>query len=249
MGCTFGPIPTALASNAYTFDLTLQQQQWERFEKIGRLLTPGQRSHYGSSAQLEYLKPIPQKQGTPPKKHLRLVGNPWLLRVAPQVQSALAGCTVSWYAHDAGTTEEGAVNTDRYFGGAFPDMFLISIGQEDMRQVANKAQVPLYKYLENLRKIITRLKDSRAKVYFVTAVPNAHQASNLPDRDTISIYYAAALRLMESLNVPSLDLYTRFHKQFPGFRNQNTQIISATEESWIVEQIKDFVQGEPVAGD
>jgi sialidase-1 len=142
-----------------------------------------------------------------------LIGDSISMGYTAPVQNALARKANVHRIPDNGRhTKQGLEDIDGWLGDDHWDVIHFNFGIHDLTIVQDKYQVPLPQYEQNLRKLVERLKKTKAKLIWcsTTPVPSDYDHGILTitrsNADVIA-YNAVAKRIMEENRIAIDDLY------------------------------------------
>ncbi|NUM52424.1 MAG: SGNH/GDSL hydrolase family protein [Candidatus Hydrogenedentes bacterium] len=149
-----------------------------------------------------------------------IIGDSISIGYTPYVEAVLEGKAV--VVHNEGNAAHsgnGLVKLDAWLGDTEWDVIHFNHGLHDLKYVDDSGknveskelghiQVPLDQYEKNLDAIVTRLKQTRAKLIFATTTPFPDKPSG-PLREVADCerYNAVALAVMKRHKIPVNDLY------------------------------------------
>jgi lysophospholipase L1-like esterase len=146
-----------------------------------------------------------------------IVGDSISMGYTPIVQKALApNINVEHNDGNGGSTERGVTNIEKWIGNKQWDVILFNFGLHDLTYkdslnkydvVNGKLAVPLDVYRKNLEFIVSKLRETTAKLIFIntTVVPENSIGRKIEDP---ARYNAVALEVMKKNGIEVLDLYT-----------------------------------------
>ena len=149
-------------------------------------------------------------------KNVLIIGDSISIGYTPFIQKALApGINVVHNPGNGGSTERGLDSIPSWVGARTWKVILFNFGLHDLVRkdstnkydVRGKISVPVETYKENLNRIVSLLKPTKATLIFVntTMVPENSSGRMVADP---AIYNAAALEVMTKNGIPVIDLYT-----------------------------------------
>lgn len=158
-------------------------------------------------------------------KNVLIIGDSISIGYTPFVQKALApDVNVEHSPGNGGSTIRGKENVEKWSGGKEWDVILFNFGLHDLvyKDSTNKYDVtkgkiavPLNEYRTNLELIVSKLKQTTAKLVFIntTVVPE-----NSPGRkvDDPARYNAVAMDVMKKNDIDVIDLYSASVIIHPG---------------------------------
>ncbi|MFV3416144.1 SGNH/GDSL hydrolase family protein [Pseudomonas sp. NY15436] len=166
-----------------------------------------------------------------------IIGDSISIGYTPFVQETLRG--IADVEHSPGNAQDshnGVQNLDNWIGRERWDVITFNFGlwdicyrlpgpisPENRDKQRGKQAVPLEQYKENLQAISKRLKESGAKVIFVTTtyVPD-HEPGRFP-RD-VAAYNAAAKQIMQNEGIGVIDLNKTSHALPKSFYESDTDV-------------------------
>ena len=146
-----------------------------------------------------------------------IVGDSISMGYTPIVQKALApNINVEHNDGNGGSTERGVTSIEKWIGNKQWDVILFNFGLHDLTYkdslnkydvVKGKLAVPLEVYRKNLEFIVSKLRETTAKLIFIntTVVPENSIGRKVEDP---AKYNAVALEVMRKNKIEVLDLYT-----------------------------------------
>ncbi|MDP4291399.1 MAG: SGNH/GDSL hydrolase family protein [Bacteroidota bacterium] len=150
-------------------------------------------------------------------KHVLIIGDSISIGYTPILQKSLS--SVALIEHNpgnGGSTVRGKDNIEKWIGNKKWDIILFNFGLHDLvykddsnnYDVANgKVSVTLTEYRNNLKFIVSKLRETTAKLIFVntTMVPENSVGRKIEDP---ARYNQVALEVMKGNNIEVIDLYT-----------------------------------------
>jgi lysophospholipase L1-like esterase len=146
-----------------------------------------------------------------------IVGDSISMGYTPIVQKALApDINIEHNDGNGGSTERGVTSIKKWLGNKQWDIILFNFGLHDLVYkdslnkydvVKGKIAVPLEVYRKNLESIVSKLRETTAKLIFIntTVVPENSIGRKVEDP---AKYNAVALEVMKKNGIQVLDLYT-----------------------------------------
>jgi lysophospholipase L1-like esterase len=146
-----------------------------------------------------------------------IIGDSISIGYYPLVQKALApGINVEHNEGNGGSTERGVASIEKWLGNKQWDVILFNFGLHDLVYkdslnkydgVNGKIAVPLDVYRKNLETIVSKLRETTAKLIFIntTVVPENSAGRKVEDP---AKYNTVALEVMKKNGIKVLDLYT-----------------------------------------
>src|SRR5262249_5031882 len=126
-------------------------------------------------------------------------------------QKLLAGkANVHRIPENGGPTTTGVAKIDKWLGDGKWDVIHFNWGLHDLKMDdSGKHQVSIEDYEKNLRNLVKRLKETKAKLIWAstTPVPDAKVSPARKDSDVVA-FNAVAKKIMEENGVAIDDLYT-----------------------------------------
>jgi lysophospholipase L1-like esterase len=151
---------------------------------------------------------------------LLIIGDSISIGYTPFVAKALAGkATVVHNEGNAAHTGNGVAKLDQWLGGTRWDVIHFNFGLHDLKIMdGGKHQIPLAEYETNLRAIVKRLKQTKAKLIWATTTPvPPGKVSPLREPADVPKYNAVAARIMKAEKIPVNDLFRADHSgQLPA---------------------------------
>ena len=122
------------------------------------------------------------------------------------VQEALAGkANVHRIPENGGSTRKGLTCIDRWLGNGRWDAIHFNFGIHDMKLIDGNEQVPIDEYERNLRRLVERLKKTKATLIWSTTTPETN-VRVCRSEDGVA-YNAVAEKVMKQNGVLVNDLY------------------------------------------
>ena len=139
-----------------------------------------------------------------------VIGDSISIGYTPVVKTLLAGkADVRHHEGNAAHTNNGVAKLDEWLGTEKWKVITFNFGLHDLKIMEDgKHQVAVEQYEKNLDTIARRLKQTKAKLVFVTTTPVPEGKLNPPRKPGDEVTYnAAALRVMKKHKIPVVDLY------------------------------------------
>lgn len=155
-------------------------------------------------------QPVSAQQARMPLPRALIIGDSITMGYSVCLPPLLKG-KVEFSACNAFTSADGASNLVARLGDAKWDGIVFNHGLHDMKLVPDgqgqtRQQVPLPEYESIMDELVRRMKETGARVMFVTTTPVPDGTfSRLPE--DVPLYNAAARRVMEKNNVEIIELY------------------------------------------
>jgi len=109
---------------------------------------------------------------------------------------------------NGGPTSRGLASIDKWLGKGRWDVIHVNWGLHDLKRIKGKHQVPLEQYKQNLEKLVSRLKQTRARIIWCSTTPVPEGVSPpRTDADVVN-YNAVAAKIAEANGLVVNDLYT-----------------------------------------
>lgn len=144
------------------------------------------------------------------RRRVLLIGDSISLGYTPVVRRELAGvANVHRIPDNGGATTLALALLDEWLGEDRWDLVHFNFGLHDITQVsAGVVRTPLDLYEANLRRIVARLRATRAQVLFATStpVPGVTQNPTRDEQDVVA-FNTRAVAVMRELDVPVNDLH------------------------------------------
>jgi len=219
------------------FDLSAHTDQLRRFEAHYQQLPSAHRQYYGTPEHLlvEQMSTVTQKIST------LLIGDDFTIAYAPFVMELL------WETHGvkevkggAGSSRDGVdyIHKENYDG---LHVIQFSFGLEDLKLgLDSKPVVSLKEFCNNLEKIVGKLKQSGAKLYWTTIIPIPEKLGGYAGED-VELYNAAAQQIMDENDVYTNDLNRFVRENFPKFVKGNSLEFSMDQFSAIGRQVAEAI--------
>ena len=149
-------------------------------------------------------------------KNVLIIGDSISIGYTPFVEKAMApGVMVSHNPGNGGSTVRGVENIEKWLDNREWDVIFFNFGLHDLvykdkdnkYDVANgKISVPIEEYEKNLEIIVAKLKETTARIFFVTTtvVPENSPGRKTEDPEK---YNKAALKVMKRNKIEIVDLY------------------------------------------
>jgi acyl-CoA thioesterase-1 len=138
-----------------------------------------------------------------------LIGDSISIGYTPPTRELLQGkANVHRIPENGGPTINGLKNIDRWLGDGKWDVIHFNWGLHDLKMDTGKHQVPLDEYEKNLRQLVQRMKQTKAKLIWASTTPVPEGKVSPPRRDSdVVAFNAAAKKVMEENGVAINDLY------------------------------------------
>lgn len=167
--------------------------------------TAGLVSISGNNAAFD---PAPETPGLP---RALIIGDSISIGYTQPARSLLSGqVNVQRIPCNAGMTTRALQNIDEWLGSSHWDVIHFNCGLWDIEDLPDGSRlVPLAEYEQNLRALVTRLKQTGAKLVWASTTP-VPSPVNGPPRSSADViaYNAVALKVMQENGVQVDDLYT-----------------------------------------
>lgn len=153
------------------------------------------------------LAPVADSPGLP---RVLVIGDSISMGYTIPVRKLLAGkANVHRVPENAAYTRYGAERLDQWLGSGKWDLIHFNFGLHDLKRMDDgKPQVGLADYEANLLAIVSRLKQTGAKLIFATTTPVPEGKVNPPRLPAdVARYNEVALRVMQQNGVEVSDLY------------------------------------------
>lgn len=148
-------------------------------------------------------------------KNVLIVGDSISIGYTPFIQKALNGVNVEHNEGNGGSTVRGVQSIEKWLGNREWDVIIFNFGLHDMvykdslnkyDAVNGKISVPLNDYKKNLQIIADKLKETTAKLVFVTTttVPKDSPGRKV---ESPAQYNKVAKEVMKKNGIEVLDLY------------------------------------------
>jgi lysophospholipase L1-like esterase len=152
--------------------------------------------------------PGPETPGLP---RVMIIGDSISIGYTQPTRDLLSGQAVVQRNYgNGGMTTRGQINIDEWLGSAHWDAIVFNFGLWDIEDLPDGSRlVPLAEYKQNLQALITRMKQTGAKLIWCSTTPVPNPVSGPPrSNNDVIAYNAAALQVMQANNVQVVDLYT-----------------------------------------
>ena len=171
----------------------------------------GENATDSESGNKKAMAPITDVQGLP---RVLLIGDSISIGYTLQVREKLDGkANVHRVPMNAGATEVGLANIDKWLGGGKWDVIHFNFGLHDAKYAsATEQRASRDQYIANLQQLIDRMKSTGAKLVFATTTPIPEvleygKAKGTRMFDSIPERNALAVELMKKNGVAVNDLY------------------------------------------
>ncbi len=138
-----------------------------------------------------------------------LIGDSISIGYTVPVRKALAEkANVHRIPTNGGPTTNGLAHLDRWLGDGRWDVIHFNWGLHDLKLIDGQQQVPLDQYEQNLRKLVARLKKTKAKLIWCSSTP-VSPGTKGPVRcnEDVIAYNAVAKKIMQHSGIAIDDLY------------------------------------------
>jgi hypothetical protein len=240
IGCSIG-VPTNIPSQNIVFDNALNADQIKRFESTKHLLTPVQREYYGPSTQLNGVFFPTRSKGS--------VSLPKLFIYYDRIMNATlydirkkskARVQAFWGDVPLGSTRNLLAEVPKIAEKFDYPIIQISVGIEDLKNVNGANAVSLEEFKNNLIKIVSELKKTKAKIYWTSILPISRQISDYNGSD-VKAYNQAAMEIMNDNGVYTIDLYDFVMKNYPEYSKGNSLQLTAKQVESISTLVADGI--------
>ncbi|MEJ8818623.1 SGNH/GDSL hydrolase family protein [Lacibacter sp. H407] len=150
-------------------------------------------------------------------KKLLVIGDSISMGYTPFLEKSLApDILVTHNPGNGGSTVRGVASVEKWLDNRQWDVILFNFGLHDMMYkdsankndvVNGKVSVPLEEYRKNLETIVGILRETTAKLYFVTTTTVPQNSSSRKVEDPAK-YNAVAQEVMKKNGIEVIDLYT-----------------------------------------
>jgi acyl-CoA thioesterase-1 len=149
-----------------------------------------------------------------------IIGDSISIGYTPFVAKALTGkATVVHNEGNAAHTGNGAAKLEQWLGDGKWDVIHFNFGLHDLKIMeGGQRQIPLEQYEQNLKSIVKRLKQTKAKLIWASTTPVPPGKVN-PPRDPADVprYNAVAARVMKAAKIRVNNLFAADHSgQLPA---------------------------------
>jgi lysophospholipase L1-like esterase len=153
-------------------------------------------------------------------QRILIIGDSISIGYTPFVTKALTGkATVVHNEGNAAHTGNGVAKLEQWLGDGQWDLIHFNFGLHDLKIMdGGQHQVPLDEYERNLKTIVKRLKQTKAKLIWASTTPVPPGKVN-PLRHSADVpkYNAIATRIMKAEKIPVNDLFSADHSgQLPA---------------------------------
>jgi len=228
---------TWFTAEQYHFDFSSRDDQLIRFEKHYRKLPAVERPYYGTPEHLANPKQIlygNSKIGT------CLIGDGFTLQYFP------FAVEIMWDTHRVTNVSIGnsrdsieIINVDELLERH--QIIQFSCGLEDLKlDQDNEPLVSLDEFTANLETIVSKLKQTNAKLYWTTIIPIPEEVKGYAG-DKVSFYNEAAQKIMDDNDVYTNDLNRFVRENFPEFIKGNTLDFNLEQLSAIGKQVAEGI--------
>jgi hypothetical protein len=150
-------------------------------------------------------------------KKLLVIGDSISIGYTPFLEKSLApDIVVSHNPGNGGSTVRGVESVEKWLDNSQWDVILFNFGLHDLVYkdsankydiVSGKVSVPLEAYRKNLETIVDILRETTAKLYFVTTTTVPQNSTGRKVEDPAK-YNAVALEVMKKNGIEVIDLYS-----------------------------------------
>jgi lysophospholipase L1-like esterase len=188
--------------------------------------------------------PVTDEPGLP---RILLIGDSISIGYTPPVREMLKGkANVHRILTNGGPTTNGAANLDKWLGDGKWDVIHFNFGLHDLKIMeTGKHQVSIEDYEANLRKIVARLKETKAKLIWAATTPVAPDTLNPPRNvDDVVKYNLVAEKVVKEAGIQIDDLYAcalprlqeiqlpkNVHFTAAGYRVLAEQVVKSIEQA------------------
>ncbi|MCK4981304.1 MAG: hypothetical protein KAS17_00200 [Victivallaceae bacterium] len=233
LGCSLYE-DTYFAPDEYYFDFNSREDQLKRFEAHYRNLASACRRYYGTPEHLAN-----PKQLLYAKINTLLLGDDFTIGYAPfTVESMWETHAVS--SESLGNSSDGVKYIlQRSYDGL--QVIQFSLGFEDLKLGSNsKPIVSLDEFSRNLKKIVDKLKQTGAKLYWTNIIPIPEKLESYA-REDVEVYNKAAQKIMDKNDVYTNDLNRFVRENFPEFVKGDSLEFSPDQLSAIAKQVAEGI--------
>jgi len=151
------------------------------------------------------LAPITDQPGLP---RVLLIGDSISMGYTLPTRAALKGkANVHRPPENCGPTTRGVQKLDKWLGKGSWDVIHFNFGLHDIKYIEGKHQVPLEEYEKNLRRIVQRLKRTKATLLWCSTTPVPSTSHPPRHNEDVVAYNAAAKKIMDKNGILIDDLY------------------------------------------
>ncbi len=193
--------------------MTMPLHQYARTILLLLLASPMLHAQETKKKSSEVLAPVEDVAGLP---RVLLIGDSISMGYTLPVRKLLEGRANVHRIPANGGPSKNLIHYDKWLGSGRWDVIHFNHGIHDLRVMPDgKRQVEPADYERNLRAIVTRLKQTGAKLIFATTTPIPPPPLE-PDRSfgDVKEYNAIALKVMKELSVDVNDLYAHVQPEF-----------------------------------
>ncbi|HEU0228338.1 MAG TPA: SGNH/GDSL hydrolase family protein [Arachidicoccus soli] len=183
-------------------------------------------------------------------KNVLIIGDSISIGYTPFIQKALPGVNIEHNPGNGGSTLRGVQSIEKWLGNREWDVVMFNFGLHDMVYkdslnkydvVNGKIAVSLEDYRKNLQTIVDKLRETTAKLIFITTTTVPENAAGRKVESPAQ-YNRVAKEVMKKNGIEVLDLYETSLKVHP--QNSKPGNVHYTEEGYsllvqpIIEKLK-----------
>lgn len=171
-------------------------------------------------------------------KNVLIIGDSISIGYTPFIQKAFPRINIEHNPGNGGSTLRGVQNIEKWLGNKEVDLVMFNFGLHDMVYkdslnkydvVNGKIAVPLNDYRKNLQIIVDKLKETTAKLVFITTTTVPENAAGRKVESPTQ-YNKVAKEVMKKNGIEVLDLYETSVKVHP--QNSKPGNVHYTEEGY-----------------
>lgn len=145
---------------------------------------------------------------------------------------------------NGGPTINGLANIDKWLGDSKWDVIHFNWGLHDLKMMDGKHQVPLEDYAANMRKLVERLKQTKAKLIWCNTTPVPAMSSPPRSNSDVLAYNAAAKKIMDENHIVIDDLYTFAHERIGKIQRPDNVHFSDEGSKVLAEKVSQSILAE-----
>lgn len=188
--------------------------------------------------------PVTDEPGLP---RVLLIGDSISIGYTPAVRELLKGkANLHRIPANGGPTSNGLRSLKAWLGAGKWDVVHFNFGIHDAKFMPDgKQQVPPEDYEKNLRAIVKQLQATGAKLIWATTTPIPEGDLNPPRRfEKVSVYNAAAKKVMEEMGVTINDLNAHITPQLATLQNAKDVHFSKAGSEFLAKQVAASIAGQ-----
>lgn len=184
-------------------------------------------------------------QDEPGLPRVLLIGDSISIGYTVSVREMLKGkANVHRIPTNGGPTINGLANIDKWLGDSKWDVIHFNWGLHDLKMMDGKHQVPLEEYTTNMRKLVERLKQTKAKLIWCNTTPVPAMSNPPRSNGDVLAYNVAAKKIMDENHIVIDDLYAFAHERIDKIQLPNNVHFSPEGSKVLAEKVTQSILAE-----